>query len=621
MRFAKPTRVLRRPAPYRPRLHALEDRLPPGELLSATVGWSLLGQSLWALGVHPELAAAPSEQGRSHSVTGSVLTAEGASADFAALLEGGSVLDAGRSTPAWNADPDSLADDRKLTATAGGSSDPVLVQAAAAWSARPPAVADTLTNPHQHAQPGSPSFPVAHPPRPALANAFRGEEAAGLSALGGALVAGMDDCEPGIWMTRPPVPSARQEISTAVLNGEIFVIAGFNSAGASTNTVEVYNPTTDTWRRVANLPIATNHNAAATAAGRLYAFAGTSNRTFRYNPAADRWDEMAASRFNHGNTPAVGVIDDKIYVAGGDGPGASQTELEVYDPVLNTWTTLAPMRVPRNHTGGGVIDGKLYVVGGRPGAAAATALEVYDPATNTWEFGPNMPTGRSGIGAAVVNDCLYVFGGELPMLFDDVEAYSPRTGRWTQLPPMQTPRHGLWASVIDSTVYLPGGATVQGLGATTVNEAYAIDPGGGLFIDNTSPDFLPSGAWELWPTDGYLGSAYYAPTAAAAEWDSYALWTVRGVAVGNYLVQATWPAWASVMSPAAPYQLWDGDTFLAEVPQNIQNDPLGPVFGGRPFQTLGLIRVVSGTLYVFLPNTAPGQYISADAVRVVFVGT
>jgi len=76
----------------------------------------------------------------------------------------------------------------------------------------------------------------------------------------------------GAWTTLAPVPSIRQEISTAVLDGKIYVIAGFNSSGGNTNNVEVYDPQTNTWSSAANLPIATNHNAAAVAAGKLYAF-------------------------------------------------------------------------------------------------------------------------------------------------------------------------------------------------------------------------------------------------------------------------------------------------------------------------------------------------------------
>ena len=56
----------------------------------------------------------------------------------------------------------------------------------------------------------------------------------------------------GAWTTLAPVPSIRQEISTAVLDGKIYVIAGFNSSGGNTNTVEVYDPQTNTWSSAAN---------------------------------------------------------------------------------------------------------------------------------------------------------------------------------------------------------------------------------------------------------------------------------------------------------------------------------------------------------------------------------
>lgn len=279
----------------------------------------------------------------------------------------------------------------------------------------------------------------------------------------------------GAWTTLAPVPSVRQEISTAVLNGKIYVIAGFNSTGGNTNTVDVYDPQTNTWTSAAPLPIATNHNAAAVAAGKLYAFGGTSNRAFVYNPQTNSWSDVAPMRFQHANTPAVCVINDKIYVAGGNGPNMNQTELEVYDSTLNTWTQLASMNVPRNHTAGGAINGKFYVVGGRPGDTAASALEVYDPATNAWTRLANMPTGRSGVGAAVVNGELYVFGGEIPRQFDNVEVYNPLNNTWTQLAPMQTPKHGIFASVIGNKIYLPAGAMQQGLGATNINEVFTVN--------------------------------------------------------------------------------------------------------------------------------------------------
>ncbi len=194
---------------------------------------------------------------------------------------------------------------------------------------------------------------------------------------------------------------------------------------------------------------------------------------FVYNEANDSWSSVASMNFQHGGTAAVGVLNDKIYVVGGTSGSTNLRELEVYDPIANTWTVLAPMAVARNHTGGAFINGKFYVVGGRPGGS--NLLEVYDPQTNGWATLASMPTGRSGIAVAAVNGELFVFGGEIPQLHEEVEAYNPTTNTWRSLPDMPNPRHGIWASVIGNKIFLPGGADDQGFAATDVNDVFIVD--------------------------------------------------------------------------------------------------------------------------------------------------
>jgi N-acetylneuraminic acid mutarotase len=278
----------------------------------------------------------------------------------------------------------------------------------------------------------------------------------------------------GTWFTLAPMQTTRQEVSTAVLNYEIYVIAGFTSAGASTRTVEVYNPATNEWRFAADLPIANNHNAAAVAAGTLYAFGGVSNRVFAYWPEKDVWYDVAPMNYQHGNTAAVAVIDDLIYVAGGTGPGMVGNEVEVYDPYKNTWTILPPMNVPRNHTAGGNLFGYFVVAAGRGSPGSTTAFELYDPASGKWYVLPNLPTGRSGVGGAVVDNCFYVFGGEMPGVFPHVEVFDPFAWEWRRATDMPTPRHGIFAATIDNFVFIPGGGFRQGLGATNVHEVFFI---------------------------------------------------------------------------------------------------------------------------------------------------
>jgi N-acetylneuraminic acid mutarotase len=202
--------------------------------------------------------------------------------------------------------------------------------------------------------------------------------------------------------------------------------------------VQVYNPTTDTWTSAHPLPYPVNHNAAAVAGGNLYSFGAGAGEVFLYNTNNNSWVARASSHYVHSQTAAVEVINNQIYVAGGTGT-PSQRQLEVYDPVSNTWTIKAPMSVPRNHTGGGVIDGKFYVVGGRVSGIAppTAALEVYNPQTNSWSGCAPMPTARAGIAAAVVDNELWVFGGEeQDGLHAEVEVYNPVSNTWRREPNM-----------------------------------------------------------------------------------------------------------------------------------------------------------------------------------------
>jgi N-acetylneuraminic acid mutarotase len=305
----------------------------------------------------------------------------------------------------------------------------------------------------------------------------------------------------GAWRPLASMPSARQEVSTAVFNGRVYVIAGFTSTGASTNTVEAYDPESNTWFAAESIPILNNHNNAAVADGVLYTFGGVSNATYRYNPQTGIWATMAPSYFQHGGTAAVGVINNKIYVAGGNGGTMMQNEAEVFDPENNQWLILPSMNVPRNHTAGAVINGKFYVVGGRGSPNADRALEVYDPATNMWTILAPMPTGRSGIAVAAVNGQLWVFGGEIPVLHPEVEIYNPVSNTWRRIQDMRTPRHGIWASVIGNKIYLPAGGIVQGFGATNINEVFTVANVPGDFDGDGKTDvsvFRPAdGTWYL----------------------------------------------------------------------------------------------------------------------------
>jgi len=232
------------------------------------------------------------------------------------------------------------------------------------------------------------------------------------------------------WTTRAPLPSKRHlPNGAAVINGKIYVAGGLNAEGRTTSTLFVYHVAGNAWFAKAPMPINSYGGAAAAIDGKLYVLATppgqdgrftNPTRLFRYDPATNTWSERAPAPHHH-HQGVVRAINGKLYVAGGmtmidsDVSGYLQpkawVELDVYDPVTNTWSGRVPMPTARHGAVASVMDGKLYVAGGWAGVSPVPTLEVYDPVANTWAARADMPTARGGAGAGVVNGVLYVLGG------------------------------------------------------------------------------------------------------------------------------------------------------------------------------------------------------------------
>src|SRR2546425_7410798 len=103
----------------------------------------------------------------------------------------------------------------------------------------------------------------------------------------------LDILSPGTWTPLAPMPTARQEVAAAALEGRIFVIGGFGANAEAVATVEVYDPVTDRWEVRMPLPAPTHHLAAAVVGGRLFVAGGDSGAGPPAPPAAG-YDDQAA---------------------------------------------------------------------------------------------------------------------------------------------------------------------------------------------------------------------------------------------------------------------------------------------------------------------------------------
>ena len=254
------------------------------------------------------------------------------------------------------------------------------------------------------------------------------------------------------WRVISELPTPRGQFATAVVEGKIYLIGGTplenlrgvrreNEPGIwkgpfGMSLVEVYDPQTNTWLRVADMPTVRSGANAAVVAGRIYVLAGDVGKDNR-----------------HVNLKTLKVV-------------------EMYDPETDTWVRKQDMSRRRMAFGIGVVAGKIYAIGGNvhvgdkkpeePGRV--DLVEVYDPATDTWAKRADMPTRRDAVEAAVIRDTLYAIGGSGwppgggggPFL-GTIEVYEPRINRWTKRADMPNPRMVFFSVVIDEKIYLIGG--------------------------------------------------------------------------------------------------------------------------------------------------------------------
>ena len=274
--------------------------------------------------------------------------------------------------------------------------------------------------------------PMPTPRRFLGAAAIRGGAGFIIYAVGGAVRNGdMDTLEAynpktNTWAIKKPMPTPRRHIGVGVLNGEMYVVGGENRTQALTN-VEVYNPASNTWTTSAPLLVAQNSPAVAVDNGILYAIGGDDgkghflNTVEAYNPTTNRWKTVAPLPMAESGMAAT-TVTGIVYAVGGQN-GVDLATNDAYDPGTNTWTVEPPMLVPTSYLGAvpfgapyssGTV--RLWTVGGKSNGEALSTVENYEPATITWtENSTTMPTPRYGLATVVAivhaDPTLFAIGG------------------------------------------------------------------------------------------------------------------------------------------------------------------------------------------------------------------
>ncbi|MCC5835776.1 MAG: choice-of-anchor D domain-containing protein [Opitutales bacterium] len=200
-----------------------------------------------------------------------------------------------------------------------------------------------------------------------------------------------------------------------------------------------------------------------------------------YDSVASKWSlgpEIPEER-RRGSAGAT-VYNGKIYMAAGNTHGHGQgidttvSWFDVYDPLTNIWTALPDAPRARDHTQLIEAAGLLYLVGGRVGgdpddffAATVPEVDVYDPIANSWSSLPaenNLPTPRGGIAAARQGPWVVVAGGESgqPEAHAEVEGFHVHDQVWEDFPSLVQARHGTGMVNVGNHLYIVAGSGSKG---------------------------------------------------------------------------------------------------------------------------------------------------------------
>jgi len=259
------------------------------------------------------------------------------------------------------------------------------------------------------------------------------------------------------------------------VDGKIYVIGGSVKIGEEWqyhSTVEVYDPTSNTWATKADIPTPRDSIVAEEINGKIYVIGGGNAENVNlaiveeYNPMTNEWNSKTPMPTSRSNM-ASAVVDGKIYVLGGvkrvDGQWQILSTVEVYDPKADTWDTRADLTTARAAFAAATIGSNIYVMGGIVGFGPfqlTSKVEEFNKQTNQWHSRKDLPAERYGLAAIALSGRIYAIGGRLQELGDNlktVEEYNPVINQWRSQPEMSTRRRNFSVAVADGKIYAIGG--------------------------------------------------------------------------------------------------------------------------------------------------------------------
>jgi hypothetical protein len=277
---------------------------------------------------------------------------------------------------------------------------------------------------------------------------------------------------PGVcsWTAGKAYPITVADAAAVTLGGNLYVFGGFSNGVAVTPNANKFDGTT--WTPIAPLPAGRASAAAVTDGTFIYILNGAITDStvpanlYRYDPVADTYTTMAAPSTGTFGTAAV-FLNGKIYRICGDtdGTGTAQTNtVEAYTVSSNTWAPAANFPAAVSFINAIPGTGVLYAGGGVTAAATDSLITaVYDPLGNTWNDAaiadlPTAPAPHWGSSNAMLGGKWVIGpGASAGAVQSTAIQWDPNTNIWTNLPNAPLARYRCAGATLNNVFYSVGG--------------------------------------------------------------------------------------------------------------------------------------------------------------------
>jgi N-acetylneuraminic acid mutarotase len=270
------------------------------------------------------------------------------------------------------------------------------------------------------------------------------------------------------WQALGRLPGGNHDIFAAVLDGKLYTSGGATSGWGYPaqqhlfDELWVYDPGTDVWRVVGHMPFHRCYNGIAALAGEIWNVGGAIHEEDNvrgrgrrlplddvdiYDPSTDSWrggPRLLTAR----QEPVVVTANGRIYAIGGAAIDEALDSVESIGPGETTWRSEPPMLQPMRQYAGCVLDGVIYVV-------SKTGALSFDPKTAQWSELPTAPQLPQASQVAAHDGQVWVLGNYKT---DEGYRYSPADSTWRRAPNLPTPNSWGAAAELGGRLIVAGGA-------------------------------------------------------------------------------------------------------------------------------------------------------------------